>query len=434
MSGYVESVEANNMKNFRVPPRTILFSLVPCLMAFTQAQSMFMPLETKTVPIDRVLKNFERRYATNHNDVEAVYHLARIHSMAYATHSQIVNMDTNRNEPFYYYGGDSGIPEELVPARNLQVNAEAMSHLTNAILFYQQARQLVDQGKLEETNRWLELPIDVGLAWCLEANGQHTNAIIAYRQALQRAWDIEIEPLPTVKERLNWSWDQIRAFKNPLSRPPGRGHIGPGICYSEEIIHNLLPLLDSRHDAGEIAQLQLDQKKINAMGRAITPILMSLQPNLPFEQLVNPNFAVPFDLDGSGLRRPWGWITPRAAWLVFDPQQKGQITSGLQMFGSVTFWIFWRNGYDALSALDDNGDGRLTGDELRGLALWQDRNGDGICDPGEVRPVADWGITAIECGGHTNQTGVLCNPRGVRLRDGTTRATYDWIAPSPVKF
>ena len=31
--------------------------------------------------------------------------------------------------------------------------------------------------------------------------------------------------------------------------------------------------------------------------------------------------------------------------LTFDAKESGQITSGLQMFGNVTFWIFWRERY-----------------------------------------------------------------------------------------
>ena len=42
----------------------------------------------------------------------------------------------------------------------------------------------------------------------------------------------------------------------------------------------------------------------------------------------------------------------------------GVICSGLQMFGSYSFFLFWNNGYEALSALDDNQDGKLDGAEL----------------------------------------------------------------------
>jgi hypothetical protein len=42
---------------------------------------------------------------------------------------------------------------------------------------------------------------------------------------------------------------------------------------------------------------------------------------------------------------------------------------GPQMFGNVSYWIFWRDGYAAFSALDDNGDGLLRGSESKGLPL-----------------------------------------------------------------
>jgi hypothetical protein len=127
-------------------------------------------------------------------------------------------------------------------------------------------------------------------------------------------------------------------------------------------------------DAKEIADLQGKQKTLSGMGRAVTPILVPLASGMALQDLVDPNASVTFDLDGSGLPRQWGWITPKAAWLVFDAEGQGKITSGLQMFGNVTFWIFWRNGYEALRSLDDNHDGVLRGAELRGIALWQDRN------------------------------------------------------------
>jgi hypothetical protein len=116
--------------------------------------------------------------------------------------------------------------------------------------------------------------------------------------------------------------------------------------------------------------------------------------------------------------------------LVYDPSGRGQITSGLQMFGTVTFWIFWRDGYEALSALDDNGDGILSGAELRGLALWQDVNKNGVSEPGEVVPVAEFGIASLSCARQTHASGIPWNPAGVTFRDGSSRPTFDWMASS----
>lgn len=100
------------------------------------------------------------------------------------------------------------------------------------------------------------------------------------------------------------------------------------------------------------------------------------------------------------------------------------------MFGGVTFWLFWTTGYDALAALDNNGDGQLTGDELQGLAIWQDANGDGVCESGEVRPLSEYRIVALSCRyerdpDHADRVAFL--PRGVTFRNGKTRPTFDLI-------
>ena len=103
------------------------------------------------------------------------------------------------------------------------------------------------------------------------------------------------------------------------------------------------------------------------------------------------------------------------------------MTSGLQLFGGVTYWCFWGTGYDALAALDDDGDGVLRGRELDGLALWHDANGNGVCDPGEVRPLAEWGIVALSCRGERvkDPDYIALSRGGVVFADGSKRTTYD---------
>ena len=123
---------------------------------------------------------------------------------------------------------------------------------------------------------------------------------------------------------------------------------------------------------------------MEALPRPITPIVVSLRNGAAARDLENHSARVAFDADGTGLQKHWTWITRDAGWLVYDPHNTGKITSGLQLFGGVTFWMFWENGYQALAALDDDGDGMLTGRELKGLAIWQDLNGNGVCERGDV--------------------------------------------------
>ena len=72
----------------------------------------------------------------------------------------------------------------------------------------------------------------------------------------------------------------------------------------------------------------------------------------------------------------------------------------------------------------------LTGDELKGLAIWHDANGDGVCDPGEVKPLADYGIVAVSCRFERDRDHpdrIAFSPKGVTFRDGRTRPTFDLI-------
>ncbi len=161
--------------------------------------------------------------------------------------------------------------------------------------------------------------------------------------------------------------------------------------------------------------------------RAITPLAIPLADNFSAQAISAPDQRVAFDADGSGLPRRWTWIRPNAGWLVHDPERKGQITSALQWFGNVTFWLFWTNGYEALAALDDDDSGALTGDELRDLAIWHDRNTNGISEPGEVRPLADHGIVGLSCR-YVEGDGIALaafSPDGVQLANGRSRPSYD---------
>src|SRR5262249_19661951 len=163
---------------------------------------------------------------------------------------------------------------------------------------------------------------------------------------------------------------------------------------TKEAAGYLIPLLDKEKDEKEIDTLKSRIAQLNKLPRPVTPIAIPLKDGLTARDLEDRNASVPFDADGTGLGKRWTWITKDAGWLVHLPAQRAgsvndrKITSGLQLFGNVSFWCFWENGYEALRSLDDNGDGMLTDKELDGLAIWHDANGDGICQPGEVRPLS----------------------------------------------
>jgi hypothetical protein len=406
----------------------LYLAVVLGVVSFHQANGKYAIFETQQVPIERVLKNLQLRLEKNTNDVEATYGLARVHSMAYSTNLVEVPFWKERKLPLFEHPSfDPGVPPSVGTFATAEARRIALRHLTNAITLYERAIVLLKKSTNFYETRWMVLPSQVGLGWCLEQVGRTNDAIAMYRKTLKVAWKMEVTGDFDFKQWVSDAWGDVKAGRNPI-RTHKRGFLGE-ISYSDEVIGYLLGLLDPVGDAEEISQLNKDKKTLSRMGRAISPILIPLEANTEFGDLVQENASVAFDLDGSGFQRKWGWITPKAGWLVFDPERTGRIESALQMFGNVTFWIFWPNGYVALSALDDNGDGVLSGAELRGLAIWNDRNCDGVSDPGEVTPVEQFGIEVISCRSQADANGMHWNPVGVVFTNGTSRASYDWIVP-----
>ena len=163
----------------------------------------------------------------------------------------------------------------------------------------------------------------------------------------------------------------------------------------------------------------------------VTPIIFPLDAPRPLDELLSDRPAI-FDLDGDLHAEPWSWVGPDTGILVWDPTGEGKITSGRQLFGSVTGWMFWIDGYHALDALDDDRDGELRGSELAGLAVWRDATGNGVSEPGEVVPLASVGVTGLAVRATTTADGCPANPSGVRLGDGRLLPSYDWIASPAV--
>lgn len=159
----------------------------------------------------------------------------------------------------------------------------------------------------------------------------------------------------------------------------------------------------------------------------VTPILIPLARDAAFDGLVDRTSDVAFDFSGQGRMMKAGWLTKDAAWLVWDPKDKRKIAGGFQLFGSVTWTASWANGYNALGALDDNGDGFIAGAELDGLALWHDTNENGVSDDGEVEPVAAHKIAALKYGHTKLGDDLWVANQGVLFEGEGWRPTYDWL-------
>jgi hypothetical protein len=84
--------------------------------------------------------------------------------------------------------------------------------------------------------------------------------------------------------------------------------------------------------------------------------------------------------------------------LAWDVDGDGKISSGKEIFGHVDLdgKNRFSNGYEKLSKyFDKDGNGRVEGNELKGLKIWEDRNGDGVTDKGELVDLASRGVTRL---------------------------------------
>jgi hypothetical protein len=161
---------------------------------------------------------------------------------------------------------------------------------------------------------------------------------------------------------------------------------------------------------------------------AITPIIFPTRGAAMLASCLAPETRVCFDLDGTGRDRTWPWVQPDTGILVWDPGRTGRIASGRQLFGSVTWWLFFADGYEALASLDDDADGELDEAEMQGIGVWLDRNADGISDEGEVVPAEDFGIVRLAARAAEVVDGCPAHRQGLTLRDGRVLPTHDWIA------
>ena len=374
-------------------PVTALLVLV--LLGTRLAGIMLMP-DLRKVPVSRLLVNLERIARENPTSSQAQINLARLHVMAYALKSEdadaVLGRDEKQTVEIPYYPPGTDVPRAVKPSPSAEHTARAAEHLGKAIQHYDAAL------KLEPDNMTALL----GRGWARQQATDNAGAITDLRRVIVVGWP--------------------RDSKTKMLLPSQQ-------LYTQEAIGYLLPLLDQKRDAAEIQDLLSKQTDLKNRPRAITPIAIPIEDDLTPADFVDPLARVRFDADGSALGREWTWITPRAGWLVYDAFERGEITSALQLFGNVTFWLFWNNGYDALRSLDDDGSGVLQNGELRHLAIWRDANSNGRSEVGEVQPVAVYGITSLSCDyveGDGTRIAAFAT-RGATLADGRTRATYDVI-------
>jgi hypothetical protein len=139
--------------------------------------------------------------------------------------------------------------------------------------------------------------------------------------------------------------------------------------------------------------------------------------------------SVHFDLNNDFFSERTGWIGAGAGLLALDKNGNSKIDDVTELFGSYT-----GSGLGDLAQYDLNADGKIdSADQVFAkLRVWQDANGDGVTDTGELQSLSQLGIASISLNGQAvNGT----TPQGTEIRtystftrtDGTTSGVYDAV-------
>ena len=125
----------------------------------------------------------------------------------------------------------------------------------------------------------------------------------------------------------------------------------------------------------------------------ISPLIIDLDGD-GVESTSLDDFNAPhFDIDGDGIAERVGWVGADDGLLALDRNSNGSIDNITELFGSPT-----QDGFTQLRELDTNNDGLIdeNDDQYADLRIWQDANGDGVSQEGELISLEEAGIVSID--------------------------------------
>ena len=444
---------------------------------------MFPPFSQSEAPVERLIRNVTRYVEEHSEDAAGYYTLGRIHYLAFVHEAKSID---------FYFGAEydttmlPGVRYPFSPVLATRwpigelTGQELRGHLVSAIDNFRRAIAMKGNTALYHlslacvleagTTRGLDIGLPPGdlvpsqvLADDFTLRAEHLipklgrfrlfggsaekelAKMLPAAMPVLMAHRIHVDPKVRrgIERLVGGYWTEqaigsyLRAYELAIDEDlklkelPHDG-LWPHIGY--EAGKSYVRLIEERGPRGErrqLARVKKSLRKLEALPEGpVTPIIFSLHRSAPLEELLEPNLTVVFDLDGTGRLQGIPWVQPTTGILVWDPGDRGMVSSGRQLIGSVTWWIFWRDGYQVLQALDDSGNGVLEGEELRGLGVWMDHNINGASEPGEVVPIDRTAVVSIRTQPDGHSGSAPMNSVGLRLRDGRLLPTYDWMVES----
>jgi len=414
------------------------------------------------IPAERLIANATAYIAEEPNDAAGYYTLARIHYLAFVNRAFLVGTFNEQTPPSgiehwedYLSGvrraegvrialGEYGLDSVAdIPVGEISAFWRRVSHIETDLKreswWPEQptADQLIEHAGAAQWNFYRAAAIDPNNALYVLGQaslGEQYLEFFAEASPALMPSALKAIALSTVKETYLLAYELSIGSDLELDWLPMR--VGLWGIISYEAGSAFVRLWETEKEIPKDVQEKLISIKAN-LARfealpigAVTPIVLSLEGNSLLTELLTPAQIVQFDLDGNGSAERRPWVKPSTGFLVWDPGRAGRIKSGRQMFGSVTWWMFFKNGYRAMDILDDNRNHWLDSSELDGLSVWFDRNSNGLSDVGEVVPVTSLRIAAIATRPNgLDGTSPMCTT-GLKLEDGRILPTYDWVAPA----
>jgi len=389
-------------------------------------------LDVREIPPKRLIDNIQAYIKKRPKDAEAHYELGRVYSVLYTANRETILTAfkdfQGKRFPFskleYWYGApvEPGSFKETPPPPK----SKREEYLLLSLKSYRKALDIVGPNVNADSEDAERYPLYLlGYGWMLEQGKEFAETLPA---------PFKLDGALRTKEE--WRNEALDTFRNvytnyrPVLEPEELGLLN-FILPAQEAATSIIRLLKGNNAPqalAEVARLRYWLDSAKKLRNAVSPVIFPLNGRDTLSQLLAPRKAVRFDLMGDRTGTRWSWVNERAGILVWDPLHNGRVRSGYQLFGNVTWCMIWKHGYAPLARLDANGDGWLTGKELEGIAVWQDKNGNGVSDRGEVIPLSRLGIARISVKALQGGDGIFWNPRGIVKRDGTAIPTYDWIA------
>jgi Ca2+-binding EF-hand superfamily protein len=141
--------------------------------------------------------------------------------------------------------------------------------------------------------------------------------------------------------------------------------------------------------------------------------------------------GIEFDINGDGIKDKTQWVKAQGdktdAFVTYlTPEQQELLKQGkydqIKLDGKNLMTETgingeqnkYKSGWEKVRDLwDKNGDGKITGDELKSVYIWQDKNGDGKVDKDELKAASDWNIKELDTnkGSYSRKVGEQINYR-----------------------